>query len=412
MFILFSYLEDFDLTEFESIVIDKQYLFSLLKEMIKINSILGQESNLAHFLFDEIKKLGMHVELEEVSQNRENIYAEYNFHSKGKTLTLNGHLDTVDICTGWSTDPFQPTEKSGKLYGLGSVDMKGGLACQLAAVKALIESDLNLQGTIHFTAVVDEEGYGTGAKKMLGNSNFGKGATEGIVISEPCFGHSPDNGLPLGMTGKVLYKITVIGKSAHAFTPEKGVNAVTDASRILAAMDIIGENPSIKKFPLPIEEDFGQGSFCVLKIEGGYKTYSVVVPEHCNFELNRLTVPGETKESVKEDFNQFIKQMQLKSNVSIEVIPPFYLPYKIAKDHPLFKSLEESFISIFKKEPYTTYSKMITDANTFMGEGNIPTVIFGPRGGNLHAAGEFVEIDSLVPAATVFAQLFINFQKN
>jgi len=409
------------LAEFESIVIDKQYLFSLLKEMIKINSILGQESNLAHYLFDEIKKLGMHVELEEVSPNRENIYAKYQFDTKGKTLTLNGHLDTVEVCAGWNTDPFQPMEKDGKLIGLGSVDMKGGLACQLAAVKALIESDVDLQGTIHYTAVVDEEGFGTGAKKMLSNPNFGKGATDGVVISEPCYGQSPDNALPLGMTGKVLYKIAVIGKSAHAFTPEKGVNAVTDASRILTAVDVIDENPSIKKFPLPTEEDFGEGSFCVLKIgegsfcvlkiEGGYKTYSVVVPERCDFELNRLTVPGETKESVKEDFNQFIKEMQIKSNVTIEIIPPFYLPYKIAKDHPLFQSLEESFVSIFKKQPFTTYSKMITDANTFMGEGDIPTVIFGPRGGNLHAADEFVEMNSLVPAANVFAQLFTNFQK-
>lgn len=400
------------MAEFESLVIDEQYLFSLLKEMIKINSVLGQESNLAHFLFDEINKLGMHVELEDVSPNRENLYAKYDFDTKGKTLTLNGHLDTVEVCEGWRTDPFQPTEKVGKLYGLGSVDMKSGLACQLATVKALIESDLDLQGTIHYTAVVDEEGFGTGAKKMLSNPNFGKGATDGIVISEPCNGQSLDNGLPLGMTGKVLYKIAVIGKSAHAFTPEKGINAVTDASRILTAVDVIGENSSIKKFPLPIEEDFGQGSFCVLKIEGGYKTYSVVVPERCDFELNRLTVPGETQESVKEDFNQFIKEMHLKSNVSIEIIPPFYFPYKIAKDHPLFKSLEKSFFSIFKKQPVTTYSKMITDANTFMGEGNIPTVIFGPSGGNLHAADEFVEIDSLVPTAAVFAQLFINFQKN
>ena len=103
--------------------------------------------------------------------------------------------------------------------------------------------------------------------------------------------------------------------------------------------------------------------------------------------------------------------MQLKSKVSVEIIPPFYLPYKIPKEHPLYESLEQSFVEIFNKEPFTIYSKMITDANTFMGEGEIPTVIFGTKGGNLHAADEYVEIDSLVPAAKVFAQHFINFQK-
>ena len=393
------------------IAIDQQYLFSLLKEMIKINSILGKESNLAYFLADEVKKLGMKVTIEEVAKNRANLYAEYKFEKPGKTLTYNGHSDTVQVCEGWATNPFEPIEKGGKLLGLGSVDMKGGLACQLAAVKALIESKTDLQGTIHYTAVVDEEGYGTGAKKMLVNPNFGKGATDGIVISEPCYGHTAENGLPLGMTGKVLYKIAVVGKSAHAFTPEKGINAVTDASRILTAVDVIGDDPAVQKFPLPSEKDFDQGSFCVLKIDGGYKTYSVVVPERCDFELNRLTVPGETRESVTKDFNKFIKGMQLKSKVSVEIIPPFYLPYKIPKEHPLYESLEQSFVEIFNKEPFTIYSKMITDANTFMGEGDIPTVIFGPNGGNLHAADEYVEIDSLVPAAKVFAQHFINFQK-
>ncbi|NHJ86478.1 MAG: M20 family metallopeptidase [Asgard group archaeon] len=388
--------------------IDSHYLRLILEEMIEINSVIGNEHELAFFIAQELQKLGLAIQLEDVEPKRPNVYGSFIF-SEGPTLTFNSHLDTVAVCDGWSTDPFIPIEKDGKLFGLGSVDMKGGIACQLAAIKALVESNNKLTGQIHFTGVIDEEAYGKGARKMISNSFFGAGKTDGIIIAEPFTGTCDSRPLPLGMTGKVLYEITFKGKSAHAFTPEKGINAITDAGQFLAELDKAITDQS-DLFHLPRDSEF-EGSFCSLKIEGGYRIYSVVVPEECKIILNRLIIPGETKESVQKDLLAFIDKLQLQSEVSIEIIPPFYLPYKTQRDDPLVQALEESYTQKYKIKPLFNYGKMITDANIFAGEADIPAVLFGPKGNNLHAAGEYVIIESLKSTAEVYANMFYNFQK-
>ncbi|NHJ46414.1 MAG: M20 family metallopeptidase [Asgard group archaeon] len=394
------------------ISIDTEYLRNLLEQMIEINSIIGKEKELAIFVAQELQKIGMAIQLDDVEPDRPNIYASHIFDSKGKTMTINGHLDTVDICEGWTYDPFIPIEKDGKLFGLGSSDMKGGMACAIAAIKALIENGENLTGQIHFSGVVDEEGYGKGAKKMLEHPFFGKGKTDGIIVVEPSFGTEDASALPLGMTGKVLYKLTFHGKSAHAFTPKDGINAIEDASKFLTALALTLKDPKAQpSFMLPRDEEFGTGSFCALKMEGGYKIYSVVVPDTCDIILNRLLIPGETKESAIKDLKEFIDQLDLKSNYTLEVQDPYYLPYKTSRDSLICKSLIEAYKSEMKSEPNFIYKNMITDANTFMGEGKIPTMIFGPDGGNLHAPDEYVVLDSLEMAAKIYVKTFLEFQK-
>ncbi|MBN1331070.1 MAG: M20/M25/M40 family metallo-hydrolase [Candidatus Heimdallarchaeota archaeon] len=389
------------------LVVDESYLRSLLEEMIEINSIVGNERNLALYLAQELQMLGLAIQLEDVQSNRPNVYAHYSFDEKGKTLTYNGHLDTVDICNGWSENPFLPYEKGGSLYGLGSIDMKAGIACEIAAIKALLDSDENIKGKIHFTAVIDEEGYGTGSRKMLTNPFFGKGKTDGIIIAEPFNGSNADYPIPLGMTGKILYKIVFSGKSAHAFHPDDGINAIDDASKFIACLK---DYSTDKKIILPSDDDFGQGNLCTLKIEGGYKTYSVVVPDTCEIILNRLLIPGESKESALFDMQKFIADLKLSSEVSLEIIPPFYLPYKISKQESLFHALLNSYTQIIKRAPIIGYKTMITDANIFVGEGQIPTVLFGPSGGNIHSADEYVTLSSLEPTVQTLAQTYLAFQ--
>jgi succinyl-diaminopimelate desuccinylase len=391
--------------------IDTTYLRNLLEEMIEINSIIGNEKDLAVFLAKELQKLGLPIQLDDAEPGRPNIYASHIFDSEGKTLSFNGHLDTVDICDGWTFDPFIPYEKDGKLYGLGSADMKAGMACAIAAIKAMLDNGEDFLGQVHFTAVIDEEGLGIGAKKMLQHPFFGKGKTDGVLIVEPSFG-SKLNALPLGMTGKILYKITFHGKSAHAFTPEAGINALEDGSKFLSALaKSLNDPTATPKFKLPQDEEFGTGSFCALKMEGGYKVYSVVVPDTCEIILNRLLVPGETKESATEDLKQFINSLQLKSNYTLEIQPPFYLPYKTPKDSQICKSLIRAYKKEFNNEPQFIYKNMITDANTFMGEGNIPTMIFGPDGGNIHAPNEYVVVETLEKTAKMYVRTFFEFQK-
>ncbi|MBD3189747.1 MAG: ArgE/DapE family deacylase [Candidatus Heimdallarchaeota archaeon] len=398
--------------DISSLFIDLDYLYQLLSDMVKINSIIGSEKELVLFLADVMDSLGFTVHLDEVEKDRPNLYASHTFSPHGKTLTFNGHADTIDVCRGWTVDPFTPLKKEGKLFGLGALDMKAGIACEITAIKALIESTIDLQGVLHFTCIVDEEGYSKGARKMI-NSSFGKEKTDGIIIAEPFYGEIENNSLPLGATGKVLYKIEVHGKSAHAFRPTTGINAIADAAKIVSTLEESSATNSEDKnvFVFPKKEKFGTGNLCALKITGGYQNYSVMVPDYCEIIINRLIVPGETKQTVVEDLVNFIGKMDVQSEINIQIIPPFYFPYEISEKAPLVNSLINSYSMTFDRKPKMGYLRMITDANVFMGEGKIPTVVFGPKGGNIHSANEYVEIKSLKKVVEVFVQTYINFQQ-
>ena len=381
------------------IQIDTNYLLQTLKEMIRINSIVPREEDLALYIAEKIRELGLEPEWHEVSPGRPNVYASFAGGGSSQLLTLTGHMDTVDIAQNWPTDPFDPVEKEGKLYGLGSMDMKAGVACALTAFKALWETkeQHGRLGQVGFAATVDEEGYGTGARALL-HTKYGQ--SDAMLLGEPFYGVGPGWHLPNGITGKVLYKLTVMGRAAHAFHPERGLNAIEDAGKIVAALEQLNllEHPQ-----------FGRGNYSTLKIEGGYKEYAVVVPEQCEVIITRLTVPGESVATAVADMQALINSLNLSCQVTIETPPPFYEPYLIKETSAIFQAFRPVYEAIIGEQPQFTMQKGITDSNIYVAEGNIPTLVFGPRGSGAHEAGEYVDIKTLEPTTRVYVETAVRF---
>ncbi|MCB8945964.1 MAG: M20/M25/M40 family metallo-hydrolase [Ardenticatenaceae bacterium] len=379
--------------------IDTNYLLQTLKEMIRINSIVPREEDLALYVAAKIREMGLEPEWHEVSPGRPNVYASFAGQGSDRFLTLTGHLDTVDIAQNWPTDPFEPVEKDGKLYGLGSMDMKAGVVCALAAFKALWEAKEvhGRLGKVGFAATVDEEGYGTGARALLQTAY---GRSDAMLLGEPFYGVGEGWGLPNGITGKVLYKLTVTGRAAHAFHPERGVNAIEDAGKIVAAL----ERLNIGQHPL-----FGSGNYATLKIEGGYKEYAVVVPEQCEVIITRLTVPGESVATAVADMQTLINSLNLSSQVTIETPPPFYEPYFVEETEPIFQAFNPVYESVIGQPPHFSPQQGICDSNIYVAEGNIPTIVFGPRGSGAHEAAEYVEVATLEPTTRVYVETAVRF---
>ncbi|MCW3978852.1 MAG: M20/M25/M40 family metallo-hydrolase, partial [Candidatus Bathyarchaeota archaeon] len=111
--------------------LDDSYALRLLEEIVSIDSVVGREGELAEFLRGELDALGLEAELHEVEPGRPNVYARLEGEGPGRRLNFDGHTDTVPVVEGWETDPFTPVKREGRLYGLGSCDMKAGLACVL-----------------------------------------------------------------------------------------------------------------------------------------------------------------------------------------------------------------------------------------------------------------------------------------
>jgi succinyl-diaminopimelate desuccinylase len=355
-----------------------------------------EEKDLAEYLRKKLDGLGLETELQEVEPGRPNVYARFKGAKDGKRLNLCGHTDTVPVVDGWDTDPFKPVRKNNRLYGLGSNDMKAGLACALNAIRAFVESGYRFDGEISFSGVVDEEAYGVGAKAML-RTDFGK--VDAIVLGEANNGEEGSE-IHLGITGKILYDIHVKGRAAHGFNPEEGINAIEEAGVILA---------NLGKLRFKEHPRFGRGNYSTLKIEGGYKVYSVVVPASCRFEVNRLLVPGETVEYAVEDMTRLVKNLKLKSDVEVNTKPPLYAAYEMKRTEPIIKIFDEVYKEVVGKAPLYNYSKSITDANTFTGEGGIPCLHLGPKPGGAHQKNEYVELDWLPLVSKMYALIAARF---
>ena len=147
----------------------------------------------------------------------------------GRDLMLNGHIDVVPVGeeSAWTTPPFDPAVRDGRVYGRGAVDMKGGLACALEAARAIREAGLRLRGRLSVASVVGEEDGGTGTLATLLRGHTAHGA----VITEPT-----QLRLVTAQAGSLMFRLTVAGFSAHGCVREEGVSAVEKFLPLFAAL--------------------------------------------------------------------------------------------------------------------------------------------------------------------------------
>lgn len=275
--------------------------------------------------------------------------------------------------------------------------MKTGIACSLNMIKAVADSGVELNGELSFSGVVDQEATDIGAWGMMEDPKWR--SLDGVVLTYSYCGDETKP-IPLGLTGKILYNVKVKGKAAHGFRPHLGVNAVEDAARIIANLDGL----HLKEHP-----DFGKGTVCTLKTEGGYQKYSVVVPESARFEVNRLLVPGESIQYALDDMERLVQSLELKSSVDVGVKPPKYEPYICSRDEPLMETMDTVYQTVMGKKPLYEYAYGITNANIFQGEQGIPCIHIGPQRGGAHQPNEHVKLEWLPPVSEMYTRIALEY---
>lgn len=148
----------------------------------------------------------------------------------GPCVHFNGHIDVVEVGSGWTVPPFEGLVKDGRVYGRGACDMKGGLASAIVAVEALIDSDPDYPGTIEISATVDEESGGFGGVAYLAERGwFSAPRVDHVIIPEPlnvdrvCIGHR----------GVWWAEIETKGRMAHGSMPFLGDSAIRHMAAVL-----------------------------------------------------------------------------------------------------------------------------------------------------------------------------------
>jgi len=393
--------------------INREKVEELISALVKIPSPWFEEQEITEFVNSYLKKINLKPWLHKISEQKmtkfegHNVIAEVG-NNNGPVILLNAHMDTVKICSDWKRDPFGAEVEGNKLYGQGALDMKSGLAAAMVAIELLKGIEDKMQGKVLFTAVVDEEGpYGLGTDALIRD-----GITDSCdmaIVTEPAAAFAPKGVknpcLLIGARGRYLYEIKIKGKSAHGAMPYLGVNALVDASKIITALEemTLGSHPFL-----------GEGSLCVLKIEGGGETISV--PDKSRILADRHVVVGETEEQVKKEAEEVIEKLNLKSEVMVGFRDaPYpevkgYGSYITSKDHILVREFENSFSELTGQKPILSSFMSIGDFN-YLGDksrANLPTIIIGADGDNVHSPEEYVDLEDATTITRVLTGGLIN----
>ena len=357
---------------------------ALTGDLVAIRGYPGEEGPVQRHVAAWLDAHGLQPEMQPTEGDRPNVVARID-NGPGPTLLLNGHVDTVLAVAGWSSDPWTPRRDGDRLYGLGAADMKSGVAAAMLATRALDRHRDRWRGSVVFTSVVDEEAYSIGSRALIASGV----QADYCVVTESSWDQPA-----LGSVGKVLVRIDVAGKAAHASWPWDGINAATEAAKLVARLDDI---------PIP-EHPRMRGSRAVLSSISGNAQYVITVPEQARVILNRMIVAGESGDSVLAEVQALVDDLGSPARFELAIDPPYYPPWETAVDHPLALALARVYESETGTPPDWSY-RGFGDMNLFSEDAGIPTVMVGPRGGAFHQADEWVEIPTIAATARLLVRL-------
>ena len=233
------------------------------------------ESSCARALAEILTDWGFRVALQDSGEGRQNVIARIG-PSGARSLLFNGHLDTVGV-EGMVHAPWHPVIRSGRLFGRGSTDMKGGVAAMCAA--AARAASAGLAGEIIVAAVTDEEFQSAGTLAMLASGV----RADAAIVTEPtrlavCPAHR----------GFAWLELVVLGRAAHGSRHDVGVDAIALAALVVAELEAFQQEVlTTRSHPL-----LGRPSLHASLVSGGLglSTY----PDRCAVTFERRTIPGET----------------------------------------------------------------------------------------------------------------------
>jgi acetylornithine deacetylase len=375
--------------------IDKSKLVKTLKDLVRIDSVNPSlvkggagEAEIAEYLENWMDSVGLVTTKVDVESGRPNVVGFLSGEGGGKTLMLNGHMDTVGV-EYMTIDPFDPIVKDGMLYGRGSADMKGGLAASMLAIKSVVDSGTRLKGDVILAAVCDEEYASIGTEKLMQDTT-----ADAAIVGEPTSCQ-----IQIAHKGFAWVNVETRGTAAHGSAYKVGVDAITKMGHVLLEIEQLGKRLEKTKHEL-----VGPGSVHASIIEGGRELSTY--PDKCKLQLERRLIPGETREDVENEMNEILQRIEEKDpkfNAIYETT--FYRgPMELNKEQPICQTLLKISEKTTGKAPRFVGGSGWMDTEIIWRKG-IPAVAFGPHGNGIHSREEYVDLDTVIVTAEIQNQV-------
>jgi acetylornithine deacetylase len=379
--------------------IDRDYLHTALADLIQINSINPSlapggagETAIANYIADSLKRLGLEVATVEAGPGRPSVVGTLKGKGGGKSLMLNGHIDTVGV--EGMPDPFSASIREGRMFGRGAYDMKGSVAACMAALKALVDSGASLRGDVILTAVADEEYASIGTTEVIKQVKV-----EAAIVTEPT-----EMEICLAHKGFIWIEVETTGRAAHGSRFDEGVDANMRMGRFLAELESL-ERDLRSRSPHPL---VGPPSLHAATLNGG--TELSMYAAKCRLQIERRTVPGETEAQVKDELQKIVDQLKAADPSFQAGIKTLLIreSFETQADAPIVKAITQAATDLLVKPPPVVGRPFWMDAALLSAAG-IPTVVMGPVGAGAHAKEEWVDLGSVEAMAHILAQTAIIF---
>ncbi len=382
---------------------------ALLTELVRLPSVNppGGEGPVAKVMAARLQRLGFETRTVEARPGRPSVIGRLKGAGTGPTLLFNGHMDVQPPGTHWTRDPFGAVVEGTLLYGQGAMDMKAGLTAMVIALEMLADEGVRLKGDIVVTAVADEVcgghlGTGFVVEQGLADADM-------AVVCEPT-----GDVVRVAHRGALWLEIEIKGKSAHGGRPWLGVNAVTKAARIIAAIeDELLPSLQDRTHPLLPAPTINIG-----RLNGGTKFN--LVADKAVLEIDRRMVPGEDVDAVQQEVVDLCERLRAadKDQWSFEVRRVMHVtPGEIDLEAPIVQACRKAHAAITGEEAAIGATAGFEDAH-FLFDAGIPTAMYGPYRRteknadpfftNSGMADESVDIDDVVRAAKIYRQLILD----
>jgi len=379
---------------------NQEECIKLLQEVISIPSPSFEERQEAEFLAEKMREYGFDFSF--VDEKHDALGTVIGS-GGGRSLLLNGHIDHVPV--GAMVDPYSGRLMDGAdlgvegqvVYGRAACDMKAAVAAMVLSGRAIKELGIKLKGDIRVAAVAQEEVGGAGTISTIVDSQF---LADVVLIGE-----ATNMELALGHRGSMKYGIFVKGQSCHASAPERGINALYKAIKIIQKIrsDLV---PRLPSHPI-----YGRVSLVVTQIEVSPKA-SNVVPESCKFWMDCRNHPDFTSEDLYNELNKIIADIKAEDpEFEATVIPTTLIIgrtfsgfYTDPDKYPVVEEVAQAIAQIYRK-PERGLWTFATDGRMYSRLG-LPVVGFGPGEERFaHTQQDHVKVKDFLDTIKVYVWL-------
>lgn len=381
----------------DAVALHREQILSFAQELVQIKSVTGAEAGVAKAVEKKMKELDfqdIHID------STGNVIGRC---GTGRSAVLfDAHMDTVDVIDSddWSHDPFGGEIFDGKIYGRGSVDMKGALAISIYAVAIARDLGMLEHKSIHVAASVMEEDYdGVAVSKMLNES--------GIRPECAIFGEATDMKICRGHNGRALIEITVHGKAAHGSKPELGINPVYRFQTVISRIENLAHKINTR-----------QGERGSLALTNVYceTASNNSVPQNASIILDRRLCIYEDIHTVESEMDEILDGIDAEWHIcdipgvswtGEPLLLHSYLPaWEIPEESPLIKKAQDACRDVLGAETACVKLGYTTDAVATAVSMNIPSIIFGPGSSSeAHGKDEFCPVDELLKVCEIYVHL-------